>query len=211
MPPKIPIGQLPNGHQNHQQNLARGVPFRQRPVPQQAQMNPFAHARNIQQNSARLPVPMNPHSSLNNNMPFYRASYPAATAAVAAQIMQQQLINQAARAHLHAAHMLQQQQLRTQMQAAMFQAYARGQAAKAMTLNPQTVANNIQSVAQQFGIKAQQPPTHVNAKPFPASLMSQPNTIEIKESNGIFLLSVSLFVEFYISSVTRITVAYCKQ
>jgi len=182
MQPKVPFSQLPNGHQNHQQNLVRSVPLRQRPVPQQAQMNPFPHARNIQPNNPRLPVPMNSHLSLNNNMPFYRASYPAATAAVAAQIMHQQLVNQAARAHLHAAHMLQQQQLRTQMQAAMFQAYARGQAAKAMMSNPRTVANNIQAVAQQIGIKAPQPPGHVNAKSFPTSLMSQPSAMEIRES-----------------------------
>ena len=80
------------------------------------------------------------------------------------------------------------------MQAAMFQAYARGQAAKAMMSNPRTVANNIQAVAQQIGIKAPQPPGHVNAKSIPTSLMSQPSAMEIRESTGNFVLLISLFL-----------------
>ena len=188
MQSKGPVNQLPNGHQNqmlNQQNLLRGT-VTQRPAPQQMQMNHLPHGRNAQQNNPRIPVPMNAPASLNN-MPFNRPNIPAATAAVAAQIMQQQLIHQAARAHLHAAQMLQQQQqqniLRTQMQAAVAQAYARGQAAKAMMYNPRAVANNLQAVAQQMGLRAPQP-GHGAGKPLPTPLVTQPKAGEPKEVKG---------------------------
>ena len=190
MQSKGPIGQLPNGHQNQiinqQQQLPRAGPFRQRPAPQQAPVNQFSHGRNIQQNNPRLPVPMNPPAS-HNSMPFYRTNIPAATAAMAAQFVQQQLFQQAARAHLHAAQMLQQQQqqnlFRTQVQAAMAQAYARGQAAKAIMSNPRAVANNLQAVAQQMGLRAPQP-GQGGGKPFRMPLVSQPKTDEVKEPCG---------------------------
>lgn len=186
MQPKAPIGQMPNVHQSqmiNQQHLARGGPFRQRPAPQQAQMNHFSHGRSIQQSNPRLPMPMNAPASLNT-APFYRTNFPAATAAVAAQIVQQQLIQQAARAHLHAAIQQQQQQnlIRTQM--AMAQAYARGQAAKAMMSNPRAVANNLQAVAQQMGLRAPQP-GQGSGKPLPTPLFNQPMSDEAKEPVGM--------------------------
>lgn len=184
MPSKGAINQLSNGNQSNilnQSSVSRGqVP--QKPTAPHAQMNQFPQGRNAPQNNVRLPMPM------SNNVPFNRPNIPAATAAMAAHIMQQQFIHQAARAHLQAAQILQQQQqqnlLRTQMQAAMAQAYARGQAAKAMMYNPRVVANNLQAVAQQMGLRAPQPGQGMG-KPIPTPLLNQPKTDEPKQSEGM--------------------------
>lgn len=140
-----------------------------------SQFNQFNRAvRAGHQNGPRIPVPMNQPNPLNNNLQN-RPNIPAVTAAMAAQIVQHQLLQQAARAHaIQAAQALQQQQhniLRTQMQAAMAQAYVREHAAKAMMYNPRAVANNLQAVAQQMGLRAPQP--SVPAKTVPTPMLSQ--------------------------------------
>eukprot|EP00795_Rhopilema_esculentum_P016039 gene16039-7384_t len=182
MPPKPLMNQnlLQNGSQSNsvnQGNLPRG------PVAQKPQQPPFSQAhqfqrnRNPAQSNPRLPLAMNPPA---NNLPFNRPNIPAVTAAMAAQLVQQQLLQQAARAHvLQAAQVIQQQQqqqqqqnlIRMQMQAAMAQAYVRGQAAKAMMHNSRAVANNLQAVAQQIGLLG--PQSAQTGKPLPTPLVSQ--------------------------------------
>ena len=67
------------------------------------------------------------------------------------------------------------------MQAAMAQAYVRGHAAKAMMYNPRAVASSLQAVAQQMGLRAQQP----QGKPGnSAPTMNQLKPEETKESDG---------------------------
>ena len=70
------------------------------------------------------------------------------------------------------------------MQAAMAQAYARGQAAKAMMSNPRAVANNLQAVAQQMGLRAPQP-AQGSGKPLPMPLFNQPIADEAMEPGGM--------------------------
>ena len=182
MPPKPLMNQnlLQNGSQSNsvnQGNLPRG-PVAQKPQqPPFSQTHQFQRNRNPAQSNPRLPLAMNPPA---NNLPFNRPNIPAVTAAMAAQLVQQQLLQQAARAHvLQAAQVIQQQQqqqqqqnlIRMQMQAAMAQAYVRGQAAKAMMHNSRAVANNLQAVAQQIGLLG--PQSAQGGKPLPTPLVSQ--------------------------------------
>ena len=172
-----PINQLPNGHQyqmQNQANISRGqVPTR--PAPPQAPMRQFSHGRNTQQNNARLQMPMSKPAPMNN-IPFHRPNFPADNAAMLSQIMQRSaLIQQVALAHFPAAPMIQQHQqqnlFRNPMQAAMV--YAKLQAAEAMMYNPRAVANNLQAVAQQMGLRAPQPGQGM-PKPVPTPLLNPP-------------------------------------
>lgn len=193
MAPRAPFNPnlLQNGAQKNPINFPPHGQMPSRPPLQQQQQprfNPILRGRvPLPQNNSRLPVPMNPPTSLNN-LPFSRPNVPAATAVMAAQIMQQQLLQHAARAQaLQAAQAIHQQQqqslLRTQMQAAMAQAYVRGHAAKAMMYNPRAVASSLQAVAQQMGLRAPQP----QGKPgtsIPASMMNQLKPEEAKQFDG---------------------------
>ena len=190
-PPRGPFNPnlLQNGAQKNPINFPSHGQMPPRPPLQQQQQQRFNQISRgrvpLPQNNSRLPVPMNPPTSLNN-LPFSRPNVPAATAVMAAQIMQQQLLQHAARAQaLQAAQAIHQQQqqnlLRTQMQAAMAQAYVRGHAAKAMMYNPRAVASSLQAVAQQMGLRAPQP----QGKPGnSASIMNQLKPEETKESDG---------------------------
>ena len=191
-PPRGPFNPnlLQNGAQKNPINFPPHGQMPSRPHVQQQQQrfNQIPRGRvPLPQNNSRVPLPMTPPTSLNN-LPFSRPNVPAATAVMAAQIMQQQLLQHAARAQaLQAAQAIHQQQqqnlLRTQMQAAMAQAYVRGHAAKAMMYNPRAVASSLQAVAQQMGLRAPQP----QGKPgnsIPSSMMNQLKPEEIKESDG---------------------------
>eukprot|EP00794_Sanderia_malayensis_P014049 gene14049-15510_t len=168
-------GQLSNNPQRTlpTQPMHRQQQQQQSQYPYMFNQQSSARGRSSQSNAAsRFPVPMNQSNALNANL-NNRPNIPAVTAAMAAQLVQQQLLQQAARAHaLQAAQAIQQQQqqnlLRTQMQAVMAQAYAREQAAIAAKMyNPRAIANNLQAVAQQMGLRPPHPSAQNKGLPTP--------------------------------------------
>ena len=155
----------------------------------QATHNPRAKFPLHANTGPKIPVPMQPPSTINSTA--NRPGLPNMTAAVAAHaLVQQQLVQQAARAQAlqaaQAAQLLQQQQqqvsvMRAQMQAAlMAQAIQRGQAAQAMMYNPNLIANNLQAVAQQMGLRAQRPPAN-QGKPLPTPLIPRTSQNQVEE------------------------------